>query len=386
MNEIILPTVFLRLEGPLQAWGDSKMVIRDTFDEPTKSGVLGLICCAKGVRRAAARDELKRLNELVMGVRVDRPGIRWHDYHTAGAGYGILNAKGEVKKTASTGEYETLISRRYYLADASFLVALQGPSELICEVLDALAKPDWVIYLGRKSCPPTRPILLDGKYDGDPLGDFPDVRTALTSRPWRPRFAGDDAPYDASPQAEQTVELDAVLEWRPTNSEPHVPTYAEPWQDVAVALDPPVHHPRYVVRTSAATRLSVPVGKPTQTLCPAPHRPRADYKNKMWQKVRDARREMDNQLCVFCKAPGGTVQHVTYRHAGGGERLDELRTLCRLCHDAVTMIEYGQGMGLDRINPEELRWRDAIIAKRDEIIRFRSLATRRRRLQPEEVE
>jgi hypothetical protein len=43
-------------------------------------------------------------------------------------------------------------------------------------------------------------------------------------------------------------------------------------------------------------------------------------------------------------------------------------------------------MGLDRINPEELRWRDQIIRKRAEIIEFRSLETRRRRLQPEEVE
>jgi hypothetical protein len=50
------------------------------------------------------------------------------------------------------------------------------------------------------------------------------------------------------------------------------------------------------------------------------------------------------------------------------------------------MIEYGLGMGLDRINPEDPRWRDAIIQKRDEIIRYRSLETRRRRLDSEEVE
>jgi hypothetical protein len=50
------------------------------------------------------------------------------------------------------------------------------------------------------------------------------------------------------------------------------------------------------------------------------------------------------------------------------------------------MIEYGLGMGLDRINPCEARWRGQIIAKRDEIIRFRSLETRRRRLSAEEVE
>jgi hypothetical protein len=50
------------------------------------------------------------------------------------------------------------------------------------------------------------------------------------------------------------------------------------------------------------------------------------------------------------------------------------------------MIEYGMGMGLDRINPEEPRWRDLISEKREEIIKFRSLETRRRHLVAEEVE
>ena len=94
----------------------------------------------------------------------------------------------------------------------------------------------------------------------------------------------------------------------------------------------------------------------------------------------------DYGLCVFCKAPASTVQHITYRRAGGEETQDDLRSLCRLCHDAVTMIEYGLGMGLDRINPEDPQWRGEIIRKRQEIIRFRSLETRRRRLSPEEVE
>lgn len=81
-----------------------------------------------------------------------------------------------------------------------------------------------------------------------------------------------------------------------------------------------------------------------------------------------------------------TVQHVTYRRAGGNETLDDLRSLCSLCHDAVTMIEYGLGMGLDRINPEDPSWRERIIQKREEILKHRSLETQRRRRDAEEVE
>ena len=79
---------------------------------------------------------------------------------------------------------------------------------------------------------------------------------------------------------------------------------------------------------------------------------------------------------------------MSYRHAGGNERIEqELRSLCRLCHDAVTMIEYGQGMTLDRIDPCERRWRDDILRTRGEILRWRSEEGRRRALRsaPEDV-
>src|ERR1700676_2698584 len=94
-------TVFLRLEGPLQAWGvTSRFAVRDTADVPTKSGVVGLICAALGLRRAAANGRLKELAALRMGVRIDRPGTRFGDYHTAGAGadIGMMSAKGIIKK------------------------------------------------------------------------------------------------------------------------------------------------------------------------------------------------------------------------------------------------------------------------------------------------
>ena len=97
-------TLFLRLEGPLQAWGDSsKFVIRRTMEAPTKSGVLGLVCCAMGVSRDLARERLRSLNDLRMAVRIDRPRHRWWDYHTVGARIGVLTAGGRVTRTASTG-------------------------------------------------------------------------------------------------------------------------------------------------------------------------------------------------------------------------------------------------------------------------------------------
>jgi CRISPR system Cascade subunit CasD len=371
-------TLFLRLEGPLQAWGDnSKFVMRRTMEAPTKSGVIGLICCAMGLSRQAARGHLPEMNELRMGVRIDRPGTRWWDYHTVGAGIGMLTAEGKVK----TGAQGTLVTRREYLADASFLVALQGDEDqtaLIAEIATALRGPKWPLFLGRKSCPPSAPVLaaprpLDGETWDNPA-KYDDLRAALRAIPWRPRMRDiDNEPHQG--------EAPGLIEW-PPSVQASAPADAEVWYDSPVSFDPPVHEPRLVVRDTVV----VPVGEPTQRHTPPPARPRANYQNSEYRKARDARLRADHGLCVFCKSPATTVQHITYRRGGGGESQDDLRSLCRLCHDAVTMIEYGQGMGLDRINPCEPRWREQIIAKRTEIIKFRSLETRRRHLDAEEVE
>src|SRR5690606_7352721 len=51
------------------------------------------------------------------------------------------------------------ISLRAYLCDASFLVALQGPEPLIARLAEAVQAPVWPYFLGRKSCPPSRPVF-----------------------------------------------------------------------------------------------------------------------------------------------------------------------------------------------------------------------------------
>lgn len=365
-------TLFLRLEGPLQSWGDtSKFVIRRTMDAPTKSGILGLLCCAMGLPRAAARDRLPKLNTQTMGVRIDRPGMRWWDYHTVGAGIGLTTAAGKVK----TGAQGTLVTRREYLADASFLVALRGESSLIAELSAALVSPKRPVFLGRKSCPPSVPVLARprvGESWTNPAAHG-NLRAALEAVPWCPRLKGDLAPATVT----------TLLEWRAASETDIAPEAAEVWYDNPVSFDPPAHEPRLVMRET----VTVTVGSAVQQRTPAPPRPRAEYRNSEYEKRRAARLDSDHGLCVFCKNPATTVQHVTYRRAGGDEAQDDLRALCRLCHDAVTMIEYGHGMGLDRIDPCQPRWREDILRTRGEIVRFRSEEGRRRALRdaPERV-
>jgi hypothetical protein len=324
-----------------------------------------------GVSRSDARQRLIKLNALMMGVRIDRPGVRWWDYHTVGAGMQMQSAEGIGKTKPGP-----ILTRREYLCDASFVVALRGDSSLIVSLHKAVQHPVWPVYLGRKSCAASLPLV--GCHDDPDVGGFPDLESALRSVPWRSRHAGEAVP--------DVVEC--VIEWRGAAAGEVAPLDGEVWYDVADSFDVPAHSPRMVVRKKmgVGSGTDIRVGAARQSRLPAPLRPRADYANAEYRRKRQSRLDADGGLCVFCKSPATTVQHVTYRRAGGDEEQDDLRSLCRLCHDAVTMIEYGMGMGLDRINPEDRQWRDQIIAKREEIIRFRSLETRRRRLSAEEVE
>ena len=60
-----MTVVALRLAGPLQSWGSgSRFVRRTTETAPTKSGVLGLIAAAQGIRRIGS---IEHLLKLVLG-------------------------------------------------------------------------------------------------------------------------------------------------------------------------------------------------------------------------------------------------------------------------------------------------------------------------------
>lgn len=190
----------LRLAGPMQSWGTrSRFSDRDTEREPSKSGVVGLLCAALGFDRDHERHPktgltLADLANMPMGVRVDREGIVATDYHTAGGGtfngrpYGVIKADGSKP--------QPVVSHRRYLADAEFHVALQGERTML-EILErALADPVWPLWLGRKSFIPTPPLCL-GIHGGT-------IEEVLKRLPWRRR------PYERIPQR-----LRMVLECAP---------------------------------------------------------------------------------------------------------------------------------------------------------------------------
>lgn len=151
-----MPTLLLRLQGPMQSWGTrSRFDHRDTWPYPTKSGVLGLLAAALGRDREA---DISDLAALRLGVRVDRRGVLRVDYQTA---QGVLTADLRSKRDVQ--------SWRYYLSDAAFLVGLEGDGRLLEEAHWALKNPRFVLYLGRKGYVPSPPPYLADGLREEPL-------------------------------------------------------------------------------------------------------------------------------------------------------------------------------------------------------------------------
>jgi len=164
-----MPTLLLRLAGPMQSWGTtSRFDQRDTGKEPSKSGVIGLAAAALGIDRENWVD-LEPLTCLSMGVRHDRPGVPKRDYQTA---QNIISADGS--KT-----HETAVTTRDYLADAAFLVGLEGQDRSLIErIHSALREPVWPLGLGRKSYVPSESIWIENGVLDATLHD------ALAHWPW----------------------------------------------------------------------------------------------------------------------------------------------------------------------------------------------------------
>ena len=195
-------TLLARLAGPLQSWGThGRYSARDTHSHPTKSGFIGMLAAALGRDRD---DDIRDLAALRFAVRADKPGTPIRDYHTVGGGtyplrprdlitdhrrhrnaphidkpstgpyFGFDNGQtphrwyGSPKKVAPDNDSGVLlaanirraplITRRWYLADAAFVAAVESTDVTLLQQLSrALEQPCRLLWLGRESSrPPAR--------------------------------------------------------------------------------------------------------------------------------------------------------------------------------------------------------------------------------------
>jgi CRISPR system Cascade subunit CasD len=213
-----MTVLLLNLAGPMQSWGSSsRFARRGTEVAPTKSGVIGMLAAAKGIRRT---EPLTELLHLQFGVRLDQPGQILRDFQTA---------------RSLDGSKSAPLTYRFYLADAVFLAAMQGDRALLEGLDEALARPHFPLYLGRRSCPPVGPVSL-GVHD-DTLDGVLEGWPWLAANWWRKRAAN-------------TVRLQIIRDAQPGEA------ISETMPDEPISFDPA--HRQYSWRSVVRRHVDIP--------------------------------------------------------------------------------------------------------------------------------
>lgn len=172
-------TLLLWLEAPLQSWGyDSRYNRRDTLTFPTRSGILGLLCCAmgRGGEQKKWLETMRPYGQTILSfprcyknsVKI-QPLLR--DFHMVGSAYDkndtwqdmLIPKKSDGGRPVGSG---AILTHRYYIQDMAFACLLEIPDDLAGEIRIGLETPVWQIYLGRKNCIPTAPVYR-GFWDSE---------------------------------------------------------------------------------------------------------------------------------------------------------------------------------------------------------------------------
>lgn len=162
-----METLIFQLQAPLASWGEVAVgEYRPSSEYPSQSAIRGLLGAAFGVDRSndAMQTLLRTGYRLAIGVLSQGRLLR--DYHTAQvpSRTDLKNRPRATRKdelSLPKTDLNTILSSRDYRQDAAALVAIQtmenAPYSLI-QLAEALKKPKFVLYLGRKSCPVAAPL------------------------------------------------------------------------------------------------------------------------------------------------------------------------------------------------------------------------------------
>lgn len=166
--------------------------VRATERAPTRSALLGLVACALGLPRTEHAAHAELAQALSFACRVEQDGRLEVDYHTAQVGKKtdlkkrVLRTRADELALPRT-KLSTILSERSYRCDYRATVAICGVKEQLEGIAEALRKPRWALYLGRKCSPlawPLAPTLIEAESWQSALAAF-DAKVAADQATWR---------------------------------------------------------------------------------------------------------------------------------------------------------------------------------------------------------
>lgn len=154
------------LRAPLASFGDNAgNAERGTSDMPTRSALIGLAAAALGIEREDVNGQAQLAASLVTAAALYQRGYPLADFHTFQslhqAAKGAATRAEALRKRA---HIETSISRRHYRADGLWQGAYRLSDTVeagltLQDLQQAFEAPRFVLYLGRKSCPLSHPLV-----------------------------------------------------------------------------------------------------------------------------------------------------------------------------------------------------------------------------------
>lgn len=159
--------LIFRLYAPLAAFGDTAVgEMRPSRDEPAASAVLGLLAAAKGIDRDSEDRHNALRDECLIAVARMSSGRLLRDYHTAQAPeQTAIKSRPHCTRRDELAvpkeKLNAVLSTRDYRQDPVSLVAVQSrqaDTPFLEDLRGFLEKPQYTLYVGRKSCPLAAPL------------------------------------------------------------------------------------------------------------------------------------------------------------------------------------------------------------------------------------
>ncbi len=157
--------LLFQVYAPFVSWGDIAVGgERQSSRYPSKSAIIGLVAAALGIKREE-EDRLNSLSDsLGVAVQLHSDGSVLKDFHTVQVPKKenkIVYHTRKAELSADPQKIGTILSRREYRCDSLSVIAIYFKKEkefTINKIANALQKPYFHLYFGRKSCVPSLPL------------------------------------------------------------------------------------------------------------------------------------------------------------------------------------------------------------------------------------